>query len=203
MYTVFLLFDYALCICACIQFMFWVKSELDVHHNLQNLHLDAIDTHVLVVYYNFWIRTRVAFCIPAKFKHISKRSKKKKLNVWVMANEIMCVHQLKCRVCSACCLICLMHSCRMLLLMVLEKSFVVGEILMLNDNSVTYNARNLCRELWYEFTMEDCTSNLKQNNVLKPIVNKYCEGNMKSILERHIIWLEIIELQAKLIIYYF
>ena len=78
--------------------------------------------------------------------------------------------------------------------MVLEKSFMFSEYLILYVNSIKYNARNLCRELWYVFTMEGCTSNLKQNNVLKPIVNKYCEGNMKSILERQITLLELIEM---------
>ena len=68
-----------------------------------------------------------------------------------------------------------------------------SEFLILYVNSIKYNARNLCRELWYVFTMGGCTSNLNQNNVLKPM-NKYCEGNMKSILERQIKLLELIEI---------
>ena len=37
----------------------------------------------------------VAFCIPAKFKHISKWCNPNKLNIIVMANEIVLVHHVK------------------------------------------------------------------------------------------------------------
>ena len=72
----------------------------------------------------------VAFCIPAEFKHISKRIKPNKLNIRVMANEIMLAQHIKFKVCLKCCLIILYHLCRISFQIVLEKSFVASEFLV-------------------------------------------------------------------------
>ena len=72
----------------------------------------------------------VAFCIPAEFKHISKRIKPNKLNIRVMANEIMLAQHVKFKVCLKCCLIVLYHLCRISFQIVLEKSFAASEFLV-------------------------------------------------------------------------
>ena len=72
----------------------------------------------------------VAFCIPAEFKHISKRIKPNKLNIRVMANEKMLAQHVKFKACFKCCLIILYHLCRISFQTVLEKSFVASEFLI-------------------------------------------------------------------------
>ena len=72
----------------------------------------------------------VAFCIPAEFKHISKRINQNNLNIRVMANEIILAQHVKFKVCLKCCLITLYHLCRISFQIVLEKSFVASEFLV-------------------------------------------------------------------------
>ena len=72
----------------------------------------------------------VAFCIPAEFKHISKRINQNNLNIRVMANEIILAQHVKFKARSKCCLIILYHLCRISFQTVLEKSFVASEFLI-------------------------------------------------------------------------
>ena len=98
----------------------------------------TFDSHLSVRYFlkltMIWIKYLiimiVAFCIPAEFKHISKRIKPNKLNIRVMANEIMLAQHVKFKVCLKCCLITLYHLCRISFQIVLEKSFVASEFLV-------------------------------------------------------------------------
>lgn len=83
-----------------------------------------------VIWIKYLIIMIVAFCIPAEFKHISKRIKPNKLNIRVMANEIMLAQHVKFKVCLKCCLIILYHLCRISFQIVLEKSFVASEFLV-------------------------------------------------------------------------
>lgn len=78
----------------------------------------------------------VAFCIPAKFKHISKRIKQNKLNIQVMANEIMLAQHVKFKACFKCCLIFLFHLHRISVQTVLEKSFVASEFLIVDVHPI-------------------------------------------------------------------
>lgn len=83
-----------------------------------------------LIWIKYLIIMIVAFCIPAEFKHISKRIKPNKLNIRVMANEIMLAQHVKFKVCLKCCLIILYHLCRISFQIVLEKSFVASEFLV-------------------------------------------------------------------------
>ena len=102
-------------------------------------------SYVLVSYYwqltNLRIKCliimKVAFCIPAEFKHISKRIKPNKLNIRVMANEIMLAQHLKFKACLKYCLMTLYHLYRISFRKVLEKSFVASEFLLVGVHPIT------------------------------------------------------------------
>ena len=85
---------------------------------------------------NYIIIIIVAFRIPAKFKHISKRINPNKLNIQVMANEIMLAQHVKFNQCFKCCLIFLFHLHRISVQTVLEKSFVASEVLIVDVHPI-------------------------------------------------------------------